>query len=116
MKLCGHFFLQNFSKLIHLAEVSSNLLFNQLLITFIILNVDFALYFSETVLIVSLALASILASFCLGLGCLIPKNRKENNNQEVELQDENSLILMNILHDEDKGGLISEFFSPRFLA
>ena len=74
------------------------------------LNLDFAHYFSETLMIVSLALASILASFCLGLGCLIPKNRKENNNQEVELQDENSLNLMNILHDDDKGGLISEFF------
>ena len=67
-------------------------------------------------MIVSLALASILASFCLGLGCLIPKNRKENNNLEVELQDENSLNLMNILHDDDKGGLISEFFLLYLLA
>ena len=78
------------------------------------LNLDFAHYFSETLMIVSLALASILVSFCLGLGCLIPKNRREkNNNQEVELQDRNSLNLMNILHADDKGGLISERFSPR---
>ena len=48
--------------------------------------------------------------------CIIPKNRKENNNLELELQDGNPLNLMNILHDDDKGGLISEFFSPKFLA
>ena len=47
---------------------------------------------------------------------LIPKNRKENNNVELELQDRNPLNLMNILHDDDKGGLISEIFFPRFLA